>query len=113
MDDDAVLAEAGAAARAEHWLSHMMKASVSDDTITYNTVIKAETGKEREGERQGRREREGGERERDSKRAKERGGEQEQQREKGAKGARQVLIHSLTPDRPPLAATTGNYWNYQ
>ena len=30
-------------------------------------------------------------------------------REKGAKKERQVPIHSLTPDRPPLAATTMLY----
>ena len=44
-----------------------------------------------------------------SQRREERAGEQEQQREReGSKRARQDLIHSLTPDRPPLVAITGN-----
>ena len=44
--------------------------------------------------------REGGERGEESKNSKER---------EGSKTARQDLIHSLTPDRPPLAAITGIY----
>jgi len=106
MDDDAVLAEAGAAARAEHWLSHMMKASVSDDTITYNTVIKAETGKEREGERQGRREREGGERERQqaSKREGRRARTAKREGSKRSKAGPYTLPNSRSP------ASGGNYW---
>ena len=44
-------------------------------------------------------ERERGERGEESKNSKER---------EGSKRARQDLIHSLTPDHPPLAATTGN-----
>ena len=39
----------------------------------------------------------------------ERGEESRNSKEReGSKKTRQVLIHSLTPDRPPLAAITGN-----
>ena len=38
----------------------------------------------------------------------ERGEESKNSKEReGSKKTRQVLIHSLTPDRPPLAAITG------